>query len=108
MVTISRTGVDEVVERAVAADAVPSVAAIAANRDGIVYEGAAGPRVAGGDDPVTVDSYFRIMSMTKMVATTVALQLVEQGKLDLDAPVDTTARSSPRSRCWKASTAILR
>jgi CubicO group peptidase (beta-lactamase class C family) len=31
----------------------------------------------------------RIASMTKMVATTAALQLVEQGKLDLDAPVDT-------------------
>jgi len=28
------------------------------------------------------------MSMTKMVATAVALQLVEQGKLDLDAPVE--------------------
>jgi hypothetical protein len=27
------------------------------------------------------------MSMTKLIATAVALQLVEQGKLDLDAPV---------------------
>jgi CubicO group peptidase (beta-lactamase class C family) len=88
MATISRTGVDEVLERAVADGAVPSVAAIAADRDGIIYEGAAGPRVAGGDDPVTVDTHFRIMSMTKMVATTVALQLIEQGKLDLDAPVE--------------------
>jgi len=88
MATISRTGVDEVLERAVADGAVPSVAAIAADRDGIIYEGAAGPRVAGGEDPVSVDTHFRIMSMTKIVATTVALQLVEQGKLDLDAPVE--------------------
>ena len=88
MATISRTSVDEVLERAVADGAVPSVVAIAADRDGIIYEGAAGPRVAGGDDPVTVDAHFRVMSMTKMVATAVALQLIEQGKLDLDAPVE--------------------
>jgi methyl acetate hydrolase len=88
MATVSRTSVDEVLERAVADGAVPSVAAIAADRDGIIYEGAAGPRVAGGDDPITVDSHLRIMSMTKMVATTVALQLAEQGKLDIDAPVE--------------------
>jgi CubicO group peptidase (beta-lactamase class C family) len=31
----------------------------------------------------------RIASMTKMVTTTAALQLAEQGSLDLDAPVDT-------------------
>ncbi|HUA71761.1 MAG TPA: serine hydrolase domain-containing protein [Solirubrobacteraceae bacterium] len=88
MATITRTGIDEILERAVAEGAVPSVAAIAADRNGIIYEGAAGTRVAGGDEPVTVDTHFRIMSMTKIVATTVALQLVEQGKLDLDAPVE--------------------
>jgi CubicO group peptidase (beta-lactamase class C family) len=64
------------------------VAAIAADRDGIIYEGGAGPRVAGEDAPVTVDTHFRVMSMTKMVATTVALQLKEQGKLDFDAPIE--------------------
>src|SRR5581483_9679848 len=38
-------------------------------------------------DPVSVDSLFRIMSMTKMPCTVAALQQVEQGHLDLDAPV---------------------
>ncbi|HYB29949.1 MAG TPA: serine hydrolase domain-containing protein [Solirubrobacteraceae bacterium] len=84
----TRTGVDEVLERAVASGAVPSVAAIAADRDGIIYEGGVGPRVAGENDAVSVDTHYRIMSMTKIVATTVALQLMEQGKLDLDAPVE--------------------
>lgn len=37
---------------------------------------------------MSVDSHYRVMSMTKIVATTVALQLAERGKLDLDAPVD--------------------
>jgi methyl acetate hydrolase len=82
------TSIDDVLEQAVAAGAVPNVAAIAADRDGIVYEGAAGPRVAGQADPVDVDCHFRVMSMTKMVATAAALQLVERGALDLDAPVE--------------------
>ena len=66
---------------------VPHVAAIAANRDGVTHQGAAGPRAVGENDPVTVDTLFRIMSMTKMPCTVAALQQVEQGNLDLDAPV---------------------
>jgi CubicO group peptidase (beta-lactamase class C family) len=37
--------------------------------------------------PVRVDSIFRIASMTKPVTTVAALQLVEQGKVDLSEPV---------------------
>ncbi len=82
--------IDAVLEDAVASGAVPHVAAIAADRDGVIYEGGAGVRIAGeSDDPVTTSTQFRIMSMTKMVATTAALQQVERGELDLDAPVDT-------------------
>jgi methyl acetate hydrolase len=83
----ARTSIDEVLEDAVRSRAVPNVAAIAADREGSVYEGAAGPRVAGEGDQVTVDTHFRIMSMTKMVATVAALQLMERGALDFDAPV---------------------
>src|SRR4051812_25587147 len=83
-----RTSIDGVLETAVDSGAVPNVAAIAADRDGIVYEGAAGPRVVGEPERVTVDTHFRIMSMTKMVATVAALQLMEQGRLDLDAPIE--------------------
>jgi len=83
-----RTSIDGVLEHAVDSGAVPNVAAIAADRDGIVYEGAAGPRVAGEGDPVSVDTHFRIMSMTKMVATVAALQLMERGELDFDAPIE--------------------
>ena len=81
--------IDQVLQDAVDSGAVPSVAAIAADRNGVIYEGAAGPRSAGGGEPVTVDTHFRIMSMTKMVATVAALQQVEKGTLDLDAPIDT-------------------
>ena len=39
-----RTSIDDVLHTAVDSGAVPNVAAIAADRDGIIYEGAAGPR----------------------------------------------------------------
>lgn len=82
------SSIDQLLHNAVSAGHVPNVVAIAADDDGVIYEGAAGPRVVGGADPVSADSLFRIMSMTKMVATVAALQLVERGKLDLDAPVE--------------------
>ncbi|GEL18978.1 serine hydrolase domain-containing protein [Pseudonocardia asaccharolytica] len=78
----------QVLQCAVESGAVPNVVGIAADRNGVIYEGAAGPREAGGSDPVGPDSSFRIMSMTKMVATVAALQLVERGSLELDAPID--------------------
>ena len=80
--------IDSVLQAAVDAGDVPCVVAMAADASGPIYEGAAGPREAGASDPVTPDTMFRIASMTKMVTTTAALQQVERGELDLDAPVD--------------------
>ena len=65
---IDGTAIDQVLRDAVDSGAVPHVAAIAASRDGVIYEGSAGLRAAGESDPVTVDTLFRIMSMTKMPA----------------------------------------
>jgi methyl acetate hydrolase len=84
---IDGTAINQVLEQAVASGAVPHVAAIAADRDGVIYQGAAGPRAVGESDPASVDTMFRIMSMTKMPATVAALQQVENGNLDLAAPV---------------------
>ncbi|MCH1865037.1 serine hydrolase [Nocardioides sp. CFH 31398] len=87
--SIDPAGIDAVLERAVANRDLPHVAAIAADADGVFYEGGAGPRVAGeSDDPVGTSTVFRIMSMTKMVCTAAALQQKERGELDFDAPVE--------------------
>src|SRR5690242_2950588 len=85
--SIDGSAIDKVLRNAVDSGGVPHVAAIAADRDGVIYQGAAGPRAVGESDPVTVDTLLRIMSMTKMPCTVAALQQVEQGHLDLDAPV---------------------
>ncbi|HEY0576724.1 MAG TPA: serine hydrolase domain-containing protein [Pseudonocardia sp.] len=83
------TAIDQVLAAAVAEGDVPNVTALAADRDGVIYEGAAGPRAVGQHDPISPDSMLRIASMTKMVATVAALQQSERGNLELDAPVDT-------------------
>lgn len=79
--------IDEKLQAAVADGAVPGVVAMAAGPDGVLYEGAAGLRSAAADDPITPDTMMRIASMTKMVTTTAALQLIERSSLSLDAPV---------------------
>ena len=79
--------IDAVLQAAVAAGAVPNVVGVAADRDGVIYEGAAGPRAVGEADPAGPDTMFRIASMTKMTTTVAALQLVERGSLDLRSPV---------------------
>jgi methyl acetate hydrolase len=86
MVTMTAR-IDEKLQAAVAAGAAPGVVAMAAGPDGVLYEGAAGKRSAAADDPITPDTMMRIASMTKMVTTTAALQLIERGSLSLDAPV---------------------
>ena len=92
--TIDGSGIDRVLQNAVQGGAVPHVAAIAADADGIFYEGGAGARIVGeSDDPVTTATQFRIMSMTKMVATTAALRFSGFSRNDprvhsLNAPID--------------------
>jgi len=66
--------------------AVPGVVAMATDRHGNTYEGAVGKRVLGQDADMTADTVFAIFSTTKAITGTAALQLVEDGTLDLDAP----------------------
>jgi CubicO group peptidase (beta-lactamase class C family) len=66
---------------------VPGVVTVVARR-GEVHAGAAGTIAAGGSDPVTRDTLFRVTSMTKPVTAVAAMILVEECKLRLDEPVD--------------------
>jgi methyl acetate hydrolase len=79
--------IDTVFQDAVERDEVPGVVAMAAAVDGPVYEGAFGLRSPGAGAAMTLDTVFRIASMTKAITSVAAMQLVEQGKLALDAPV---------------------
>ena len=61
--------------------------AIAATDKGVIYEGAIGRRDMDKRPDMTPDTVFWIASMTKAVTATACMQLVEQGKLQLDEPV---------------------
>jgi CubicO group peptidase (beta-lactamase class C family) len=80
--------IDTVLADAVASGAVPMVVAVAADRNGVIYEGAAGSRSSSEEATVEPDTPLRIMSMTKPVVTVAALHLAEQRKLDIHAPVE--------------------
>lgn len=87
-----QTAAQAVLDRTVAAQpGVPGVAAVVTDRIGNLFEGAAGLREAGEDAAMTPDSVFAIFSTTKAITGTTVLQLVEEGRLDLDAPAKTYA-----------------
>jgi methyl acetate hydrolase len=60
---------------------------MAATAGGKIYEGAFGVRRLGDAQAMTLDSVFRIASMTKAITSVAAMQLVERGTLTLDGPV---------------------
>ena len=62
-------------------------AVVAVAADGQVIDLAAGVLSKATGVEATVDSVFQIGSITKVWTTTLVMQLVDEGKLDLDAPV---------------------
>ncbi|MGH1356245.1 MAG: serine hydrolase domain-containing protein [Thalassovita sp.] len=64
---------------------VPGVVAMVTDRERDIYSGLSGERRLGGD-AMTEDTVMAIFSTTKAIAGTTALQCVEEGLLDLDAP----------------------
>ncbi len=77
---------DRILQTATAAGAVPGVVAVVTDRDGLTYEGGFGERALGGGVAMTPDTVVWIASMTKAVTATAAMQQVERGRLELDAP----------------------
>jgi methyl acetate hydrolase len=83
----SANAIDGVLREAVDTGKVPGVVAMATTADGAIYEGAFGVRRLGDSPAMTLDTVFRIASMTKAITCVAAMQLVEQGKLSLDEAV---------------------
>jgi methyl acetate hydrolase len=79
---------DDLLGAAVERGDVPGVVAVVVNREGVLYEGAFGKRNLTTGAPMTIDTVCWIASMTKAITGACTMQLVEQGKLDLDAPAE--------------------
>jgi methyl acetate hydrolase len=79
--------IDKVFMKPIEAGLIPGVVAFAADDRGIIYEGAFGRRAVDKPELMTLDSVFRIASMTKAVTGTAAMQLVEKGQIGLEQPM---------------------
>jgi methyl acetate hydrolase len=81
--------IDAGLKASISASGVPGVVAMAASAQSVIYEGSFGLRDRGVGTKMSTDTIFRIASMVKLLTSVAAMQLVEQGKLDLDAPAET-------------------
>ncbi len=81
--------IDAGLKASISASGVPGVVAMAATAQSVIYEGTFGLRDRNTPAKMSSDTIFRIASMVKLLTSVAAMQLVEQGKLDLDAPAET-------------------
>jgi CubicO group peptidase (beta-lactamase class C family) len=82
-----QTQIDQTLRAVIDRGDVPGVVAMAATREGLAYAGAFGRRALPDGAEMSSDTVFWIASMTKAVTSAAAMQLVERGRLALDAPV---------------------
>jgi CubicO group peptidase (beta-lactamase class C family) len=68
----------------------------------VLYQQGVGTQGPGQATPVTDQTIFRIFSMTKPIVSVTAMTLVEQGKLDLDAPVARYLPEFANLSVWQA------
>jgi methyl acetate hydrolase len=80
-----KAATDKVLKDAVSKGDVPGVTAAATDARGTTYEAGFGKRVLGEAADMTPDTVAWIASMTKAITGAAAMQLVERGKLALDA-----------------------
>ena len=79
--------IDQLLEQAARDRVVPGVVAVVGDRDGTIYEGAFGVLSVDRDAPAQLDTVMWIASLTKAFTSVAALQLVEQGRIELEQPV---------------------
>lgn len=81
--TVSTQDIDRLLAAAVDSGEIPGLSALAVTGDGTRYSASFGERAAGA--PWSENTVAWLGSMTKMIVAIGSLQLVEQGRLDLDA-----------------------
>ncbi|WP_343229379.1 serine hydrolase domain-containing protein [uncultured Stenotrophomonas sp.] len=75
-------------------------AVLVAHNGQVLYQGASGDRDPTSHALATLDSIFAAQSMAKLLTSTLVMQLVDQGKVDLDAPASRYVPDLPAA--WQA------
>lgn len=86
-VTLDAQALSRQLDAAVARGDTPGVVALVVDRNGVLFEGAAGKLDVGHNVPMPIDAIFNIASMTKPVTSVAIMMLFDEGKLQLDDPV---------------------
>jgi methyl acetate hydrolase len=79
--------IDAYLKQTIGTSKIPGVVAMVADADRVLYSGAFGSRDVANHAPISVDSIFRIASMTKPVTSVAVMMLVEKGAIALDDPI---------------------
>jgi CubicO group peptidase (beta-lactamase class C family) len=77
--------------------AIPGMSAIVMVHDTVVWEGSLGVADIPSQRPVTPATQFHLASLTKTFASTIVMQLVEQGLVNLDDPISNYGLTLPGS-----------
>jgi CubicO group peptidase (beta-lactamase class C family) len=94
------------IEAAMAKLGVPGIAAAVVAREQLLWSAPFGEADLENEVPVRTDTMFRLGSISKPITATAVLQLVERGKLDLDAPVQRYVPTFPE-KPWPLTTRLL-
>ena len=107
---VGRPAVRWSLEERMAFHKVPGISVALIENGRIAWAGGVGVLEAGRPDPVTPATLFQAASISKPVAATAMLRLVERGALDLDADVNgyLTSWQVPRNRFTEAQKVTLR
>ena len=81
--------INEYLDQVVRDTRIPGLVALVTNHDEIIYSGAFGSQDVAQARPMSVDSIFRIASMTKPITSLAVMMLIEDGELELNDPVST-------------------
>jgi D-alanyl-D-alanine carboxypeptidase len=79
---------DEALRRALSDTRAPGAQAALVRRGEVVWTGSAGVAETDARTPVTDETVFCLASLGKTIVATLALRLVEEQRLDLDAPIE--------------------
>ena len=85
--TEATNAMEGVLSAAVDRSDTPGAVGLVVDRNGVLFEGAAGKLDVTKGTPLATDAIFNIASMTKPVTSVAVMMLVEQGKVSLDDPV---------------------
>ena len=84
---VNATAIDAALRRATDAREIAGVVAMATSATDLLYQGTFGVTDLATGTALRPDNIFRLASMTKAITSVATMQLVEQGKLALDAPI---------------------